>query len=183
MSISRTEKELLRKSKKIEIEQLKYQRDLAKDQKKTRNIIDMLNAKILVAQKELEAIQKLVEENDSAITSIVINGGNINQINTGINSGEVTQDNSGNFSATQQFNFEQLEKEISKLHQEMKKLAQTDEHEIAVGEILKAKKAAKEKNKEKVYENLKSAGKWALDTATKIGTPLLIEIFKIALNL
>ena len=65
----------------------------------------------------------------------------------------------------------------------MKKRAKTDDQDIALAEIAKAKKAAKEKNIEKIIEALKSAGKWALDVATKIGTTLVAEALKIAFGL
>jgi hypothetical protein len=75
----------------------------------------------------------------------------------------------------------QLADELSKLHQAMKEEATEADHDIAVGDVAKAEQAAKAKEAPKVAEYLKSAGKWALDVATKIGTPLAIEALKQAI--
>jgi len=72
----------------------------------------------------------------------------------------------------------QLADELAKLRQAMKKEATEAEHDIAVGEVTKAEQAAKKKDAPKVAEYLKSAGKWALDIAAKIGVPLAIEALK-----
>lgn len=181
MAISRADKEFLKKSKKAEIQQLKHRKDLLLDQKQSSKKIEIVDAEILKAQKELKAIQELVENDEGTKSNITIHAGNGTQIITG--SGDVTQNNFGLNSTLNSIDFEQLEKELSSLYLEMKKLTKTDEHDIAIGEIVKAKKAAKEKDKDKIYESLKSAGKWALDIATKIGTPLAVEIIKTAIGL
>ena len=41
---------------------------------------------------------------------------------------------------------------------------------MAIGNVAMAEKAAKEGDGPKALEYLKAAGKWALDTATKIGS-------------
>lgn len=71
-----------------------------------------------------------------------------------------------------------LANELEKLRQELKKEAATEEHDIIVSDIIKAKKAAEEKNSSKVAEYLKSSGKWALDVATRIGTSLAADAIK-----
>lgn len=179
MAITRSDKENLKKSKRAEIQQLKYQKGLLIDQKRPSKTIAEIEAKIALAQQELKAIQTLPEKDYNAETNINILGGIVNQVNTGINLGNVTQNNLLNG----KIDFEKLENELSRLHTQMKKLSKTDDHDIAVGEIAKAKKAAKEKNKAKVFEYLKSAGEWALDVATKMGTSLAIEALKIALGI
>jgi hypothetical protein len=68
--------------------------------------------------------------------------------------------------------------ELSNLRQEMKKEAVEPEQDIAVSEIAKAEQLAKIADGPKTLEHLKSAGKWALDIATKIGTSLAVEAIK-----
>jgi hypothetical protein len=71
-----------------------------------------------------------------------------------------------------------LAAELSRLRAEARKEATEPEHDIAVSEIAKAEQAAKEGQGPKVMEHLKSAGKWALDVATKIGTSVALEAIK-----
>lgn len=71
-----------------------------------------------------------------------------------------------------------LASELSRLRAEARKEATEPEHDIAVSEIAKAEQAAKEGQGSKVMEHLKSAGKWALDVATKIGTSVALEAIK-----
>lgn len=75
-----------------------------------------------------------------------------------------------------------LGEELARLRQAMKKEAVEPEQDIAISEIAKAEQAAKSGNGPKVLEHLKSAGKWALDVATKIGTSLTVEVIKKSLN-
>lgn len=72
----------------------------------------------------------------------------------------------------------QLANELSKLRQAMMKESTEVEHSIAVGEIAKAEQAAQSKDSSKIAEHLKSAGKWALDIASKIGVPIAVEALK-----
>jgi hypothetical protein len=73
---------------------------------------------------------------------------------------------------------EQLANELSRLRQAMKKEGNQLEHDIAISDIAKAEQAAKTNNSAKVAEHLQSAGKWALDIASKIGVSLAIEALK-----
>lgn len=74
--------------------------------------------------------------------------------------------------------YAQLADELSKLRQAMKAEATEVEHDIAVSEIAKAEQAVKAKDSSKVVEHLQTAGKWALDVATKIGVPIAVEVLK-----
>jgi hypothetical protein len=49
---------------------------------------------------------------------------------------------------------------------------------MAIVDISAAKRAAEAKDSGKLAESLKSAGKWALDVATKIGVSLATEAIK-----
>jgi hypothetical protein len=60
----------------------------------------------------------------------------------------------------------------------LKKDAVEPEHDITVSEVAKAEQAAKTGNGAKALEYLKSAGKWAFDTAKKIGTSVAAEAIK-----
>lgn len=68
--------------------------------------------------------------------------------------------------------------ELAVLREQMKKGGTTVEHDAALGDVSKAEQAAKAGDGAKTLEHLKSAGKWALDAATKIGTSLAAEMLK-----
>jgi len=67
-------------------------------------------------------------------------------------------------------NFAVLAPELARVRAAMRSEAKTAAHDIAIAEIAKAEEAANNGNAKGVVEHLKSAGKWALETATKIGT-------------
>lgn len=75
-----------------------------------------------------------------------------------------------------------LVSDLSALRQQMKKEAVEPEHDIAVSEVARAEQAAKGGDGSKTLEHLKSAGKWALDIATKIGTSLAVEAIKASMG-
>lgn len=72
-----------------------------------------------------------------------------------------------------------LADELSVLHQAMRQQALAEpEHDLAISDIGKAEQAAKTGDAAKTVQYLKSAGKWALDFASKIGASLVAEIIK-----
>jgi len=71
-----------------------------------------------------------------------------------------------------------LGSELEVLRQALKKEATTEDHDSAVADVGKAKKAAEAKDSAKLAESLKSAGKWAFDVATKIVVSLASEALK-----
>jgi hypothetical protein len=71
-----------------------------------------------------------------------------------------------------------LANDLETLRQALKKEAVTEEHDMAIVDISAAKRAAEAKDSGKLAESLKSAGKWALDVATKIGVSLATEAIK-----
>jgi hypothetical protein len=71
-----------------------------------------------------------------------------------------------------------LAKELSLLRAELRKEATESEHDIAIGAIASAEKAAKEGNGAKALEALKDVGNWAIDVATKIGVSVAAEAIK-----
>ena len=74
-----------------------------------------------------------------------------------------------------------LTQELETLRLAMKTDATDPDHDIAVSDIARAEKAAKDGDETNVMKHLKSAGQWALDVATKIGTSVAIEAIKQAL--
>jgi hypothetical protein len=71
-----------------------------------------------------------------------------------------------------------LAEELSTLRQQMRKVALEPAQDIAISEIARAEQSVKAGDGSKTVAYLKSAGKWALDVATKIGTSLAAEAIK-----
>jgi hypothetical protein len=72
--------------------------------------------------------------------------------------------------------FETLSQELDKLKKELKKNAVTDEQDVALAEIISAKKESDNKNEEGVLKHLKNAGVWVLETAKEIGVSVVAEL-------
>lgn len=75
-----------------------------------------------------------------------------------------------------------LAKELEQLREELRSRAKTPEQFEATTAIAKAEDAAKKGDGSSVFEHLKSAGKWALETATTIGVPVAIQAIKTAIT-
>jgi hypothetical protein len=71
-----------------------------------------------------------------------------------------------------------LTEELATLRATMKKEAVEVEEDDAVAEVGKALQEAKAGNGSKVLGQLKASGKWAFDTATKIGTSVAGDVIK-----
>ncbi|MDW8300291.1 MAG: hypothetical protein RML95_13240 [Anaerolineae bacterium] len=78
---------------------------------------------------------------------------------------------------------DQLADDLSRLRAAMRQAAQSDEHDVALGEVAQAERAARAKNLSAVLAHLRAAGAWALDVATKIGVPVTVEVIKKALGI
>ena len=76
----------------------------------------------------------------------------------------------------------QLESELVELRTALATEASDPEHQIAIGSIAAAEKAAAAGNGAKSLEYLKSGGKWALTIAEKIGVPVATAALKAALS-
>jgi hypothetical protein len=102
--------------------------------------------------------------------------------NSGIEEGAISQGNTMNQTINntgEPLDLVALATELATLRIEIAKLLDSSPQAmIAAGEIAKAEIAAAEKDATKVMQHLKEAGKWALDTATKIGTSAAAEIIK-----
>jgi hypothetical protein len=80
-------------------------------------------------------------------------------------------------------NLGSLAQDLGTLKAELKKKAETGEELDAASAIAKAEEAAKKNDGPGVFGYLKTAGKWALDTATGIGTTVAVEALKKALGM
>jgi uncharacterized protein YjbI with pentapeptide repeats len=76
-----------------------------------------------------------------------------------------------------------LAEELAQLRTALKQEAVEVEHDVAVGEVGQALIEAKAGNGSKVMGHLKAAGKWAFDTATKIGTSVAADVIKKSMGL
>jgi len=71
-----------------------------------------------------------------------------------------------------------LAQELGRLRTEMRGKATTAEQDVAVADVAKAEAAATKGDRKAIAEHLKSAGKWALDIASKIGVNLATSVLK-----
>jgi hypothetical protein len=77
-----------------------------------------------------------------------------------------------------------LATELATLRQHLRRQAAVEpDHDVAIGAIAEAEKAAKAGNGPKVLEQLSKAGQWALGNAEKIGVGIAIAALKAALGL
>jgi hypothetical protein len=77
----------------------------------------------------------------------------------------------------------QLEYELAVLRQELKKQANTPEHDIAIAEVANAEIAVKSGDRGKAIGHLRKAGKWVLGVATSIGCGVAASAIKAALGI
>jgi hypothetical protein len=76
-----------------------------------------------------------------------------------------------------------LATELALLRTELRKYAHDIEHDQALASVASAEAAAKQSDGPTTLKHLKSAGKWALDTATKIGTTVAAKAIQSALGI
>lgn len=76
-----------------------------------------------------------------------------------------------------------LTAELAALRKSMRTQATEVEHDLAVASIGAAENAAKRQDGVGALEHLKSAGKWALEVATKIGAPVAAKAIQTAIGL
>lgn len=77
----------------------------------------------------------------------------------------------------------ELAEELVRLRSEMRTRAETREQDAALGSIAEAEAAARSGDQRRVLDNLKAAGEWALDVATKIGVEIATAALKRSLEL
>jgi hypothetical protein len=77
------------------------------------------------------------------------------------------------------FDFVVLASELAQLRKAITNVQDSSpQAAVAVGEVAKAEIAAGEKNESEVMRHLKAAGKYAMETATKMGTSVAAEVIK-----
>jgi hypothetical protein len=85
--------------------------------------------------------------------------------------------------STSSLDFQNLAAELALLRAELRTEAQEIEHDQALASVASAELAAKQNDGPTTLKHLKSAGKWALDTATKIGTTVAAKAIQNALGI
>jgi len=78
---------------------------------------------------------------------------------------------------------EALTEELPALRKSMKKESNAPEHDLAVGAVANAEIAAKNGDGPAVLKHLKTAGKWSLSCAEKIGTGVAVAALKTSLGI
>jgi uncharacterized protein YjbI with pentapeptide repeats len=78
---------------------------------------------------------------------------------------------------------DQLADDLAKLRSQLRERASEIHHDVAIGEVATAEKAAKSGDGMTALKHLKRAGQWALDTATDIGTEVAAAAIKASLGL
>ncbi|QIY97403.2 hypothetical protein HEP87_29770 [Streptomyces sp. S1D4-11] len=76
-----------------------------------------------------------------------------------------------------------LASQLESLRMQMKQEAQTPEEDLAVAEIGQARMHAENGDEEQAKSHLARAGKWALDTATAIGTQVAAAAIRASMGL
>ena len=122
---------------------------------------------------------------DNSVTTEVNAKGNIvgsaigseNTVTTGnINFQQLWNESSGSIDLAR------LSEELDQLRSAMRQAASEVEHDEAVGAVASAEKAAKQGDGPSALQFLKAAGKWAWDTANKIGAAVAVEAIKRAMG-
>lgn len=80
------------------------------------------------------------------------------------------------------FDMRQLGDQLQQLRQEMLKNATDADHYASVAAVAKAEEATKINDTSTLFASLKSAGRWALDTATKIGVSVAAKAIEGAIG-
>lgn len=111
-----------------------------------------------------------------------VNGNSNSQIVFAQNSSYINV-NQGKSNIDKPLDLIQLANELSMLRKTMIQEAIEVEQHISVGDVARAEQSARDKDSSGVVKHLKSAGKWTLDVAQKIGIPLATEVLKDSLRL
>jgi hypothetical protein len=74
-----------------------------------------------------------------------------------------------------------LSKELGILKAQLRSLASNPQEELSVANVTLAENSSKMADSTSTYKYLKSAGKWSLDVATKIGTTVAAKAIEIAM--
>jgi hypothetical protein len=154
----------------------------------TRRASGVLNRSLQKYRSKLEKVELLISLQEKGNLSVPPEGIVINNI-SGEQIGAIAL-RAINMTSTQAgtqiektVNLTQLADDLSRLRQAMKREAPGTERDIAIDEIARAEQAARAEDIPKVTEHLRSAGKWTLDVATKIGAAVAVEALNKAMGL
>jgi hypothetical protein len=86
------------------------------------------------------------------------------------------------FVQQQPLDIEALAEELGRLRVALREHGSEPEHDLALGEVAAAEKAAKEGDSDGALRHLKQAGQWALGVATEIGVPVATAALKSVLS-
>ncbi len=137
-----------------------------------RSLIDI---KQIVVKGDLVMGDNVGRDNINADRGAVATGGSAKITNSDFR--QIWSELSGNL------DLEVLASELFKLRNEMRVKAIEPEHDIAIGHIAEAETAAKAGDGPAVLQQLKEAGKWALEFAIQVGATLTAEIIKKITNM
>ncbi len=109
---------------------------------------------------------------------IVQRGGKISAHNLAVGRGASIHDDK----PAGDIDLRRLATELAVLRGQLKAQATEPEHDVAVGAVAAAERAAKQGNASSALGHLKEAGSWALGVATKVGVPVAVAALKQALG-
>jgi hypothetical protein len=84
--------------------------------------------------------------------------------------------------ATDQLQLDELARDLEKLGEILSRQADSAEKRVAALAVASAELAAREGDRQGVWQQLAKVGKWVLDTATQIGVPVAVEAIKAVFN-
>jgi hypothetical protein len=138
-----------------------------------RNKIQSFNFRPQIEGKTINYIETLITMNENY---------NISNSQVGAVGSHAHSDNNSfqqiDHQFSDSFDYLKLEKELTLLKETMKLKAKTSEDFEAVQHVAKAEELAIEHDGSNALKYLKAAGKWAFDTATKVGVNLVCELLK-----
>lgn len=161
----------------------KYKSDSIRGVLKDSNGLNEISSNILnLINSEIAKSTFSMQDNNSKTYNITVTGdhANISQIGEFGHNATVSNNTfiKKNNEFPSDFDFDKLYSELLELKTQLLQNAESPEHYQAIAEISKAEVSAKEKNSSGVIENLKKAGSWVFDFATKVGTSVVSEIVK-----
>jgi len=139
-------------------------------------ISDIANGMISV--ENLHKFQKLFDFNINETTMGDKNIFNNSQIGAVGSNAKAAKNKfeQNNYILPDNLNFDIIGQELSKLKNSLKSNAETSEQFNAIGEVVEAENAAKNKDGNKIVQHLLNGGKWVLNTAKDIGVEVVAEL-------
>jgi hypothetical protein len=118
--------------------------------------------------KVSSASERVLQQSDAASADQSISGVQARSIEQIVNSNNIDLD--------------MLAEQLAILRPAMRQAASSAEQDLATGQVAAAEAEAKNGNEAQAMLRLKSAGKWALDIAEKVGVGLAVAVIKQAMQ-